>query len=1255
MDSARFDGRLSKDKQVSPMKKALCLGMTLLLAVSLTPAMSLSAFADELDAFDSEAVASNTTEGAEEASGAQEAEAISEAEEVTGANEAGKATPDLESNSSLADDTSVLDETEAAEPEDTEAFAEEVILPLATTRNVSNYTQLQNAWLGVPATGDPTTINLTANITLPARVSLNIPAHRNIILTSNNGSRLIGLGNPPPITPTITVNGRLTIDGSIVITQAVGQNSLGVWVFSGGTLAMRSGTITGNSGGGVSVDNNATFTMTGGTISNNGHGVKVSDSTARFTFTAGTISGNNTGVICMNGGRFTMNGGTITKNLGIGVNIHAGSFTMSGGSITNNDNSGVSTHGSFTMTGGTISGNYTAPSSAGGAGGGVYIARSGSLSMSGGTITRNGANGGVPFIIFEGGGIYSLGTLSLSGTARIENNKGSSGGGIAIFGGTGTISGAARVENNNASVDGGGVCINGGSLSISGGSFIGNSATRNGGAISVANYANLKTSGNSGIVFRNNSTPLGYFISTSSSDYTSTYLTNIRHSPQAWSAPFTYGYNNYDISYTGGTQHGVLPPVVTKPTIVTQAIRDDLNLNFTTSYSQTLSATGTAPITWSIAAGSLPPGLSLSNGGVISGTLTTRGTYNFTVRATNSAGSDTKALRITIEHPPRFDYWASQPSLAALSKPYTRYFSPSGVAPITMRVTSGSLPPGLVLSTSGVLSGIPTTVGVYNFTITATNIDGSGTVSHTLTITAKPIITSPDCRPEFGRPYSVRLAAVGIDPITWSLVSGSLPAGLTLSSAGVISGTPRAEGSFNIEVRASNSAGSDTKALRIVVRPIISTNDLVGGTVGTSYKQTLVASSNNPVTWSASLTNLPPGLSLSSDGVLTGKPTVSGTYRFVVYATGSAGSETRDYKYFTITIKDPEPPQKPKITSAASLQNGIVGASYKKTLAATGAKTIKWTRASGSLPPGLSLSSAGVLSGKPTKPGAYSFIVKAANGAGSTTKTFTVTITQKPKITTTVASVHAGITGINYKKTLKATGTGAITWSRISGSLPPGLKLSSAGVITGKPTKPGTYNFKVRATNSIGNTTKTFTIKVNNPSISISYQTHVQSIGWQAFKKDGAMSGTSGKALRLEGIKINLKNNTGISGGISYSTHVQSIGWQKKVSLNTNGKSLKDVKGPMSGTSGKALRLEAITIELTGDLKKHYDIYYRVHAQKVGWMGWARNGEQAGTAGHAYRLEGIQIVLVPKVGGKKPGNTFKGITTPANTKSFIKK
>jgi uncharacterized protein YjdB len=76
----------------------------------------------------------------------------------------------------------------------------------------------------------------------------------------------------------------------------------------------------------------------------------------------------------------------------------------------------------------------------------------------------------------------------------------------------------------------------------------------------------------------------------------------------------------------------------------------------------------------------------------------------------------------------------------------------------------------------------------------------------------------------------------------------------------------------------------------------------------------------------------------------------------------------------------------------------------------------------------------------------------------------------------------------------------------------------------------------------------------------------------------------------------------------------------------------------MSGTSGEAKRLEAIEISLTGEMAEKYDIYYCVHAQKFGWMGWAKNGEPAGSEGYAYRLEGIKIQLVPK-GGEAPGKT----------------
>jgi uncharacterized protein YjdB len=140
--------------------------------------------------------------------------------------------------------------------------------------------------------------------------------------------------------------------------------------------------------------------------------------------------------------------------------------------------------------------------------------------------------------------------------------------------------------------------------------------------------------------------------------------------------------------------------------------------------------------------------------------------------------------------------------------------------------------------------------------------------------------------------------------------------------------------------------------------------------------------------------------------------------------------------------------------------------------------------------------------------------------------------------------------------------------------------------------------------------------------------------------------------LRLEGLKINLGNTSGIAGGIKYATHVQNDGWQAPVSISTTGASSTIAKGGLSGTQGRALRLEAVTIELTGALAKHCDIYYRVHAENVGWMGWAKNGECAGTAGHALRLEALQIVIVAK-GGAAPANNYGNITTIAGTPRMI--
>lgn len=142
---------------------------------------------------------------------------------------------------------------------------------------------------------------------------------------------------------------------------------------------------------------------------------------------------------------------------------------------------------------------------------------------------------------------------------------------------------------------------------------------------------------------------------------------------------------------------------------------------------------------------------------------------------------------------------------------------------------------------------------------------------------------------------------------------------------------------------------------------------------------------------------------------------------------------------------------------------------------------------------------------------------------------------------------------------------------------------------------------------------------------SLAYRTHVQTYGWQSDVYDGMVSGTTGKAKRLESICI--KNLTETPGDIEYRVHVQTFGWQ-------NWKK----NGEFAGTVGQGKRLEAIQIRLTGELEETYDIYYRVHAQTFGWLDWAKNGEPAGTAGYGKRLEGIQIVYIPK-GEPAPGNT----------------
>lgn len=169
--------------------------------------------------------------------------------------------------------------------------------------------------------------------------------------------------------------------------------------------------------------------------------------------------------------------------------------------------------------------------------------------------------------------------------------------------------------------------------------------------------------------------------------------------------------------------------------------------------------------------------------------------------------------------------------------------------------------------------------------------------------------------------------------------------------------------------------------------------------------------------------------------------------------------------------------------------------------------------------------------------------------------------------------------------------------------------------------------------------------KDNVEENSISYSLHVQDIGWMEEVSNGESGGTIGKSKRVEAIRIHLTNQK-ISGGVEYTSYVNGR-WQPYVE-----------DGAVTGTTGKSFRLEALKVRLTGEMDQQYDVYYRVHAQDYGWLGWASNGAESGTTNLNKRLEAIQIRLVPK-GEPAPGNTKRpfiageiGITYSAHVQNI---
>jgi len=169
--------------------------------------------------------------------------------------------------------------------------------------------------------------------------------------------------------------------------------------------------------------------------------------------------------------------------------------------------------------------------------------------------------------------------------------------------------------------------------------------------------------------------------------------------------------------------------------------------------------------------------------------------------------------------------------------------------------------------------------------------------------------------------------------------------------------------------------------------PLVMTSSLAEAEAGVPYSRTLSAlNGGRPYEWSRVAGALPPGLSLSGTGVIHGTPTSSGTYSFTVLVTDTAGATAS--KSFTLTVA------KPVAVSTTTLPSGLVGHSYRASVAGTGGiPPYAWSRISGTKPPGLTFSASGVWSGTPTKAGSYSFTVRVTDKDGkAASRTLKITI-----------------------------------------------------------------------------------------------------------------------------------------------------------------------------------------------------------------------------------------------------------------------
>ena len=328
------------------------------------------------------------------------------------------------------------------------------------------------------------------------------------------------------------------------------------------------------------------------------------------------------------------------------------------------------------------------------------------------------------------------------------------------------------------------------------------------------------------------------------------------------------------------------------------------------AYSQQLeSSGGTGAHSWVLAAGSLPSGLTLAPAGAITGTPTAPGTSSFRVRATDEGGQ-TATADLSIVVVQALAVHTGSLGDAVVGEEYTAELQVvGGRGTYTWSVTGGDASSWLTFSSAGVLSGTPMTSGASSVIVSVADESGQTASRELAIVVLDPLAVAEISLPTAtqGRAYAAQLVATGGDgAYTWSVDSGTLPAGMALASGGALTGTPEDGGTFVFTVQVTDGADRvATRALTLTVEPAptIQTASLPPGDLGETYAAQLAATGGTGgYTWSVEDGALPAGLTLAANGAISGTPTTLGTATFTIQVTDEAART--DTRVLTIVVAE---------------------------------------------------------------------------------------------------------------------------------------------------------------------------------------------------------------------------------------------------------------------------------------------------------------------------------------------------------------